>query len=458
MGTSVWINDMVLDFKQAEEKIRGLYPSGNPGDGGHFFESDWLSATNCSFLQKFSQNLLGELRYQTCEIFIAKPFYDLNENPEMQLVAAAYRKTDSYGVRHEGKPKSVYNLSENKLSKLKSIMLYGENYCEIEKRINLFLNNDNDNDILQYINYSIITTVIVSLSSIGNCNKAGEYFWYVIKNYNFNWFEKEFKKYKGYPTNNVRLFLKQIIIDYGNTIIEKEDESDFIKQIEMAKDGDYKLAILLFFNISHYSEDIVSAIRNNLSDMPSSIVKFLFEAKLKSYPYWLKSATLDAEVEKKSIIHGNLRNLINNSKKNKQINTLSLHSYEENASWVLLNENNKTCLKSMVLIPIEIDTNGKHISCLVRFMNRYKVVDNKQTFFTYHDENIIDNEDELVAYGVYNALAYNLRNLIKKESVEHEKIATIRSHNSSIDEIYIHGDNILDSIIIGDSKKIRDIK
>jgi len=95
------------------------------------------SPRRCGFFQKFVQNLLGELRYQTCELFLAKPAPERMRSRGPLLVAAAFRKKDEYGnSKLKGdKPTGVYSLTDLKLEPLRQIIASGENAQVLWERI-----------------------------------------------------------------------------------------------------------------------------------------------------------------------------------------------------------------------------------------------------------------------------------------------------------------------------------
>ena len=154
--------------------------------------------------------------------------------------------------------------------------------------------------------------------------------------------------------------LQQIALQEANQKIQESKLSDACDYWQMVSALTCKLA---------------DHIRNEIWDIPTSVVRHLFESYLRSYPTWLQSVSMSTNERPHPILVGDVRAKIRHhtNDRNKKVNAVTLHGYEHAASDILIQQGGEPRLHSMFIMPyVATSEDGAWRSQgFVRFMNRF---------------------------------------------------------------------------------------
>ena len=413
---SIWLGKRPRDGVETLQVIESLWPDfgdetswmkRSVGNGGRIFRLVGAGDEfNTGWLQKFANNLAGELAYQCVEIFVSPPSF-ANDGPATAIfVAGAYRIGDLHGPptnRAESRPQGVYPITHsfNGVERLRRLLLSGEAAADVRRRMDLYstrsAQTQDEADMIAYIDYAAAATIAASLAGIGPAEHEGPV--PVLWDY-LHGVLSSLSKSSMSITAGVKTAFGYIIqslgsasgrMDQGSTHLLLEADESTGEVIRGAKaraklargnspsNSDFVRALALWHQISDYTEELGRTLSAHVWDLPSSVIRLLFEAHARSYPLWLQSATLLAEKRLRPTLHNCLRDRIAQSRgaRNQTVDVITLLAYEK-AVQRLLKPHRKWPLAtgkliSMLTIPFWVhDVPGRGETMgFVRFMNRF---------------------------------------------------------------------------------------
>lgn len=403
-------------------------------------------------LQHFTA-MLGWLRYKTCEVFISPLSTGEGHHLERALVAQAYRRTDGESgwnqreERRRRQAKGTYSLPEES-EQFKNLMNNGEPISQILRRGLIYRASKKGHEEANgYIDYKILATILGTLARRGLNERdvVARYLWRCT----LKCLEKELhdKDWLN-PTDNmlkasIRNALNALIEAYNpkgsgsmRLILEKEDAIKPALQkilVENAKDAlkvanafglstrernsaieHLGIALEFWRTISDANVRICNEVRASIRTMPTSVMQFLFEARVKRYAQHLQSATLAAErtPEGRAVLHSDLDEKIKQEQnfRNRSVDVITKEAYETAAQQTLSANECSPKLKSMLLLPfsaqLEVVGNWK-VHGFVRLMNRMAI---KRGNHVYADNDIPTDEEIKLGAAVAKVLGRGLSN------------------------------------------------
>ena len=385
MTPSIWTQETPADL---HAWLGGLWSG--PQNKSNFaspFTVAWLDESSHHRLQRLLEGLLSELRYQTCELFLAEPNDRLSvvSTPPI-IVAAAYKKA---------RGSCVYDLSTKQLARLRSALTVGEPIEAMVHRISQYANGVSDEEI-EYIRYSLFGTLISTLAATlpPGYEDMGASLLNHIKTHARDVLPSETTSYKGFPSPSIRLALRSILriirpalfFEAPPTQCEQAEIIRLATELEKkTNDAHLRQALDLMIKLSRYHDDLLDALRPSVAQIPAELAMRMFSAALRSYPTWLHSATLEADKSRTAVVAGDLTKAIRASvrSKHKHVNALSLRSYERAARWILSYNRSVLPLRSMFVIPFRHRKGALEYVGLLRFMNRYTEDHGSDPLFQY---------------------------------------------------------------------------
>lgn len=450
--STIWIQEAPSGLEMTEERIQAMWPPYTlPSRAVRIsphLNYGWLDNSAGSQLQRFSERLIGELRYQTCELFLAPPFQDPKRRGTPSLVAAAFRKTDncgedSYGPDKQRKrPTGVYSFSHNTLTKLRRIVTCGEPMTVLKDRIHRFQNSTDGGDALvRHVRYVAMGTVVAYLARMvpEEHRHVGRNLWKLVREFLGKRIPDSIRgpRSQGRPPREVRSALAELIAVDGLLLLEGRPQEELINRalrrhesLDSVKEPQalhFEQALDLWALLSDEVDAFGRFLQQEAWNLHVESTRLLFEAQIRSYPHWLNSATLGAERAGHPVVYGDLRALLaaGREQRNQKINVASLEGYERAARKLLLNAllpgtGRRSTLKNMMLIPIDFREGDTRYSGILRFMNRFERSNDTLRLYTYSGSSQGPNgpswsetdEEKLLAIAVLGLLRKTLPRLL----------------------------------------------
>ena len=385
---SIWLGAAPSSYADVEYLVGDLWPlhvgGREKGAGGRTLQLHGAgSEFSTAPLQKFANALAGHLRYQTVEIFLSRPVLKGDRSTPV-LVAAAFRQdAEKFGrfssrvssdgrERHPYRWKGVSDLSDSRLSPLRRLLLSGETARTVLERMRAYVRQaPSDIDLVEFVDYAAAATAIATLA--GPCPSdvegSGPPLWEIVRESLSIGCPRGTN---GLHRNSVRNALYCMTRAYGNLLLEADADPGRVIQDAMGlvstqrmprlgnpRGDDFDVTAELWLRVSSGISRIASRLRDAVAseNLPTSVIRFLFEAPVRSYPEWLRSATLAVEKEQDHILHGALHEQVYAARggRNKPVNVLTLEAYEKAAGALLIGTDSEgrsvPTLHSMLLFP-----------------------------------------------------------------------------------------------------------
>ncbi|HVZ99651.1 MAG TPA: hypothetical protein VG841_05000 [Caulobacterales bacterium] len=374
-----------------------------------------VTPTGYARLQKFASAISAEVRFKCVEVFLSPRSEGSWRQSSPQMVAAAYRKTDSaYGTTKNPYSRStlrkgVYCLPHQPLAPLRHLLVHGEPYAAVNARIEAFKGNGViEDDIGSYINYRILGTVVAYAAKITREQRRGPgpELWSACSSLVGG----------ADQDKHVRLALNHLIEAYSGRLIFEHADIAAIDEYVAKADGLIRARVRhagtqndtikalpkaaeFWCAVTKKADDIGHAVRGKIDELSFGTVRFLFEARPHTYVPWLQSATLEVERARQAVYHRSLDHKISSSAGhlNKSVDVIAKSAYEQAANWLLGDGG----LESMVLAPFTAE-NGGAIHGFVRLMNRF--VGDRH----YRYENEYDRDEAYLASALSLAMSDGL--------------------------------------------------
>lgn len=417
VGESIWLDfTRSTYYPDVEAYVRSLWPSDVEGDsrheeqGGRLFRLHGAGpGFSTALLQKFALALAGNLRYQTVEIFLSRPVKSQDYSSPVMVAAAFRQDATVHGrveervsakdgrVRHPWRWRGASDLTDSRLAPLRCLLFAGEKVKDLIRRMESYVKEENP-DLVEFVNYVATGTVVAMLARSGVSDVEGPapYLWTLIKPHLSLKFGKGTR---GFPEKATRDQLQRLTECYGNLLLENKNELDQVvaklqKDSSPASgstsDAAFNDACKIWLEISELAGKSPALLAKAIEqkDLPSSVVRLLFEAPVRSYPSWLRSATLRVEKEQVPVLHGDLHGEVTETrgKRNKSVNYFTLEAYERAAHEILFpsGESGRGLLHSMLLFPFQVPgADGLVVRGFVRFMNRFSGSGNSRQLYQY---------------------------------------------------------------------------